>query len=185
MNVQTLMTVSEKNPIPIAETEDEVVTCPVHPNQEATLRCNRCGRPMCTKCAVRTPVGYRCRECVRQQQDKFFDAQTFDYIIAGLVSVVVSFVAAFILARFGFRFGFFMIFIAFFVSSATGGAIGTIVRALTKKRRGRYTGLVVAAGVILGALPSLLFNPLMIAIFMFLATGTAAAQFGTRLTINR
>ena len=67
----------------------------------------------------------------------------------------------------------------------TGGAIGTIVRALTKKRRGRYTGLVVAAGVILGALPSLLFNPLMIAIFMFLATGTAAAQFGTRLTINR
>jgi len=31
----------------------------------------------------------------------------------------------------------------------------------------------------------LLVNPIMTAIFMFLATGTAAAQFGTRLTLNR
>ena len=185
MSVRTLMTVSEKNPIPVAETDSDVVTCPVHPKEEATLRCNRCGRPMCTKCAVLTPVGYRCRECVRQQQDKFFDAHTLDYVIAGVVSVVVSFVAAFLLARFGFRLGFFMIIITFFVSSAAGGAIGAIVRALTQKRRGRYTGLIVAAGVVLGALPSLLTNPLMIAIFMFLATGTAAAQFGTRLTLSR
>src|SRR5690554_4390366 len=181
--MRTLMTLSETNSIPVTETEDEVVTCPVHPKEVATLRCNRCGRPMCTKCAVRTPVGYRCRECVREQQDKFFDAQSFDYAIAGVVSVVVSFIAAFLLARFGF--GFFMIFIAFFVSSAVGGAIGAIVRALTRKRRGRYTGMVVAAGVIRGALPMLLVNRFMTAIFMFLATGTAAAQFGTRLTLNR
>lgn len=177
------MTISDTNSISVAETEDAVVTCPVHPNEVATLRCNRCGRPMCTKCAVRTPVGYRCRECVREQQDKFFDAQWFDYVIAGGVSVVVSFIAAFVLARFGF--GFFMIFIAFFVSSAVGGAIGAIVRALTRKRRGRYTSMIVAAGVILGALPMLPVNPIMTAIFMFLATGTAAAQFGTRLTLNR
>ena len=177
------MSISETNSIPVAETEDEVVTCPVHPNEEATLRCNRCGRPMCTRCAVRTPVGYRCRECVREQQDKFFAAQSFDYVIAGVVSVVVSFIAAFLLARFGF--GFFMIFIALFVSSAAGGAIGAIVRALTGKRRGRYTGMVVAAGVILGPLPMLRINPLMTVIFIVLATGTASAQFGTRLTLNR
>ena len=45
MSVRTLMTVSEKNPIPVAETDSDVVTCPVHPKEEATLRCNRCGRP--------------------------------------------------------------------------------------------------------------------------------------------
>lgn len=178
-----LMTISETNSAPLAETEDVVVTCPVHPKEEATLRCNRCGRPMCTKCAVRTPVGYRCRECVREQQDKFFDAHSLDYVIAGVVSVVVSFVGAFLLSRFGF--GFFMIFIAFFVSSAVGGAIGAIVRTLTRKRRGRYTPVVVAAGVIIGALPALLQNPLMTVIFMFLATGTATAQFGQRLTLGR
>lgn len=177
------MTISETDPIPAAATEDDVVTCPVHPKEAATLRCNRCGRPMCTKCAVRTPVGYRCRECVRQQQDKFFDAQFFDYIIAGVVSLGVSFVGASVLARFGF--GFFTIFIAFFVSSAVGGAIGALVRTLTRKRRGRYTGLVVALGVVLGALPALLVNPLTTLIFIFLATGTATAQFGLRLSLNQ
>jgi len=183
MNVQTLMTIPETDLIPAAEPDEDIITCPVHPREVATLRCNRCGRPMCTKCAVRTPVGYRCRECVRQQQDKFFDAQALDYVIAGVASVVISFVGAFVLARFGF--GFFMIFIAFFVSSAVGGAIGAIVRTLTRKRRGRYTPLVVAAGVIVGALPSLLINPIMTLIFMFLATGTATAQFGQRLTFGR
>lgn len=174
------MTIPDTELISTPETEDEVVTCPVHPKEVATLRCNRCGRPMCTKCAVRTPVGYRCRECVRQQQDKFFDAQALDYVIAGVVSVAISLVGAYLLAQ--FRFGFFIIFIAFFVSSAVGGAIGAIVRALTRKRRGRYTPLVVAAGVIIGALPALLINPLMAVVFMFLATGTATAQFGQRLT---
>ncbi len=55
-----------------------VLYCTVHPNVETALRCNRCGRPMCNRCAVRTPVGYRCRECVRGQQQVFYTAQTLD-----------------------------------------------------------------------------------------------------------
>lgn len=71
------------------------------------------------------------------------------------------------------------------MSSAVGGAIGALVRTLTRKRRGRYTGLVVALGVVLGALPALLVNPLTTLIFIFLATGTATAQFGLRLSLNQ
>ncbi|HYN88142.1 MAG TPA: tetratricopeptide repeat protein, partial [Ardenticatenaceae bacterium] len=43
---------------------EEMLHCSVHPDRETMLRCNRCGRPMCPECAVRTPVGLRCRECV-------------------------------------------------------------------------------------------------------------------------
>ena len=31
--------------------------CVNHPNKETYLRCNKCGQPICTKCAVGTPVG--------------------------------------------------------------------------------------------------------------------------------
>lgn len=160
---------------PTLESSDKLY-CTVHPGVETSLRCNRCGRPMCTKCAVKTPVGYRCKECVRAQQDKFFSAQAYDYIIAAVVSLVLSLIAAGILSRMG---SFFLI--SLLISPAVGGGIGTAVWRLTGKRRGRYTAPVVGVGVILGALPFLLFNILAIGIYLFMATGAAVGQFRLRL----
>src|SRR5262245_5211887 len=37
--------------------------CSYHPNVETRLRCSRCGKPICPRCGVRTPVGLRCPEC--------------------------------------------------------------------------------------------------------------------------
>ena len=158
------MTVPER--LDDTDTQEELVYCTVHPNIATSLRCNRCGRPMCTRCAVKTPVGYRCRECVREQQDKFFDAQMRDYLIAGVVALVMSFVAAAILARIGW------FIIVFFLAPAAGGLIGRAVFGLT----------VVGTCVVLGALPFLLLTPLSIGIYLFMATGAAVAQFGLRLT---
>jgi hypothetical protein len=45
--------------------------CYYHPNVETELRCNKCGKYICPKDAVRTPVGYRCKSCVKEQQDIF------------------------------------------------------------------------------------------------------------------
>lgn len=170
------MTIPERVEHTHTDTEDEPkLYCTVHPNIETSLRCNRCGRPMCTKCAVRTPVGYRCRECVRQQQDTFFTAQMIDYIIAGAVALVMSFIAAAIISRLGW------FLFAIFLSPAAGGMIGTVVWRLTGKRRGRYTSWVVGTAVVLGALPFLLFNILAIGIYLAMATGAAIAQFQIRL----
>jgi hypothetical protein len=38
------------------------------PDRETYLRCNRCERHICTSCAVLTPTGYRCKNCVRGAQ---------------------------------------------------------------------------------------------------------------------
>jgi B-box zinc finger len=46
---------------PVFTTGD--VPCARHPNTPTRLRCSRCGTPICPKCAVRTPVGFRCPEC--------------------------------------------------------------------------------------------------------------------------
>ena len=39
------------------------VPCADHPDVETRLRCSRCGKPICPRCAVRTPVGMRCPDC--------------------------------------------------------------------------------------------------------------------------
>jgi Fe2+ transport system protein B len=172
------MTIPDRveDPTTAHDDEAEILFCTVHPTVETSLRCNRCGRPMCAKCAVRTPVGYRCKECVREQQDKFFDAQMLDYFLAGGISLALSFFAALLIARFSFFF-----ILAFFLSPAAGGAIGSVIWQMTKKRRGRYTAYVVGLGVVVGALPVLPANPLVVGIYLFMATGAAVARFRLNL----
>lgn len=52
------MTVSEEFP----RTRGEV-PCSYHPSVMTGLRCSRCGKPICPRCGVRTPVGLRCPDC--------------------------------------------------------------------------------------------------------------------------
>lgn len=39
------------------------VRCSYHPDVMTGLRCSRCGKPICPRCGVRTPVGLRCPDC--------------------------------------------------------------------------------------------------------------------------
>lgn len=133
--------------------DPDVLYCTVHPTIATNLRCNRCGRPMCTKCAVPTPVGYRCRECVRQQQDVYYTAQPFDPVVQLIVSVPLSAIAAGLIGGLLGALGlFFALLITIPVSTAAGALIADLAHRAVGKRRGRYGWLVVAAGIIIGAL---------------------------------
>ena len=37
--------------------------CTYHPDVLTRLRCSKCGTPICPRCAVETPVGFRCPDC--------------------------------------------------------------------------------------------------------------------------
>ncbi len=115
-----------------------------------TLRCNRCGKPITPSEAVLTPTGYRCQECVRQQQKVFDTSQPLDYVWGILIAAVISFGAS-ILASF---IGFF----TFLLAPAAGVAVAEIVRFATKKRRSKRLFRLVSAGMILGSIPLILFN---------------------------
>ncbi len=105
------------------------LTCANHPGRETTLRCNRCEKPICSQCAVLTPVGYRCRECVRGQQAVFDTAQRTDYLIAGAVSLVLVGAATALLGVLGFW--------SLIVSPVAGGGVGEVVRWAVRRRRSR------------------------------------------------
>jgi hypothetical protein len=158
-----------------------VMYCANHPNVETLLRCNKCGKPICIKCAVQTPVGYRCKECVRQQQNVYFNAESWDYPIAFVVSLLVTLVATPLVFQLLGRMGFLGIFIALFIGASAGGILAQIIRWAIGRRRGRYLQYIALAGILLGvllgsAISFLLFGGfslLPVLVFAFLAITTA------------
>jgi hypothetical protein len=133
-------------------TQSETLYCYIHPNRATSLRCNRCNRPICAQCAIRTPTGYRCPECVRQQQKKFDTAEWYDYIVAFIVAAIGSGIASVLVyVASGFFFGLLVLFIA----PAAGGILGNIVLRFIKNRRSRPLFLTAAIGMVAGALPAL------------------------------
>lgn len=65
--------------------------CANHPGVETSLRCNKCGKPICARCAIRTPTGYRCKECVRGQQKIFETAEWYDYALGFAIGGIFLF----------------------------------------------------------------------------------------------
>lgn len=170
-----------------AALEDAVTLyCYRHPNRETGLRCITCNRPICTKCARHTPVGYRCPRCIREAQDVFFSANVLDYAVAALVTLVLSLLAGLIAPRLGF--------FVIFIGPAAGTLIGRAAFRVARRRHGRYLAPMVAALVATGgllptALPLLAallvgaaslgglgFGLLWPLLYVFLATGSAYYQ---------
>jgi membrane associated rhomboid family serine protease len=46
--------------------EDAEQTCYLHPGTSTRLRCSRCDRPICGRCAIPASVGQHCPECVAE-----------------------------------------------------------------------------------------------------------------------
>ena len=135
----------------------ETLYCYVHPNRETALRCNNCNRPICASCAVRTPTGYRCKECVRERQKAFDTAEWYDYALGFIVAAFLSGVGAFLVTLIG-SIGFFGLLIISAGASTVGVVISEGVRRVTRRRRSRPLFITVAAGVVIGALPVILFQ---------------------------
>ena len=79
-----------------------ILYCANHPNVETSLRCNNCEKPICPKCAVLTPTGYRCKECVHNQQKIFDTAQWYDYPLAIVIGGVLAFIGSQVVSYVGF-----------------------------------------------------------------------------------
>jgi MFS family permease len=141
----------------MTQTTTETLYCYVHPTRETGLRCNNCNRPICAECAVHTPTGYRCRECVKMQQKIFDTALPRDYIFGFIVAALLSLGAAFLVTIvIGIGFGILGWFLLLAGAPTAGVIIAEAVRRVTQKRRSRPLFITVAAGVIAGALPIIL-----------------------------
>ena len=121
--------------------------CYNHPDRETYLRCNRCNRPICTECAVLTPIGYRCKNCVRGQQKVFETAGTIDPYLAGGIALILAFLGSFIVPV--------MQFFTIFIAPIVGMIAAEVIRRVVNRRRSRLLFQLTAVGAVLGGLPLL------------------------------
>lgn len=132
----------------MTEASEPILYCYNHPETPTTLRCNRCERPICPKCAVLTPTGYRCKECVRGQQKTFETARWYDYVLAALVAGGLAYLGS----RLVSFIGFFTIFLA----PIAGMVIAEAVRFVVQRRRSKRLFQVATLAAAIGSLPILL-----------------------------
>ena len=129
----------------------EPMHCVNHPDVETYLRCNKCGQPICAKCAVLTPVGYRCKDCVRAQQRVFYKSfRPIYYLLAAVVALPLGLVAGWLIPSLGW--------FAVVLGPVAGAGIAEVVRWAIQSRRGPYTWLVVCGCIVVGALPQLVLS---------------------------
>lgn len=142
----------------------ETLYCYVHPNRETSLRCNNCERPICVSCAVHTPTGYRCKECVKGRQQIFNTAEWYDYLIGFVAAGFLSGIASFLVTLIG-NIGFLGWFLIAAGSPTAAAVIAEALRAILRKRRSRNLFITIAIGVVLGAVPTILFELLVFDFF--------------------
>ena len=129
-----------------------ILYCANHPTVETGLRCNNCEKPICPKCAVLTPTGYRCKECVRSHQKVFDTAQWYDYPVAIVVAGVLSYLGSILV---GFI-GFFTIFVAPIIGVAIAEAVRFSIRRRRSLRLHQLVAITTVLASIIVLIPSLI-----------------------------
>ena len=117
--------------------------CATHPKVETALRCGKCGKPICPKCLVQTPVGARCPQCARVSKLPTFRVSTSHYLKAVGVGLGMALAC-------GLAWGVIAGLVHFFLLNVilalgVGYAIGEVISRSVNRKRG--TGLAVVAGL--------------------------------------
>lgn len=141
--------------------------CYRHPNRETTLRCNSCDRYICASCAIHTPTGYKCPECIRERNNNFLKAYTntrwYDYLVAPVVGGVLGLIGTLLISLVSF-FGIFAFIVVAVVGPMAGVYVARVVQWSVKRRRSKYLPAVATAGVAAGGLLTKL--PTIISMFL-------------------
>jgi hypothetical protein len=123
--------------------------CATHPGVETELGCSRCGKGICVRCLVHTPVGARCRECANVRRVPTYNISTETYaraITAALCIGAALGVAWWLFNALTFSLGLFAIVI---FGLAIGYAVGEGVAIAANRRAGSPLQVIAAVGVIL------------------------------------
>ena len=160
--------------------------CATHPDVETNLRCGKCGKPICPKCLVQTPVGARCLDCAKLYKLPTFRVSTQYYLRAVGAGLGVAIVG-------GIVWGVVMDLVSFFylnllLAPGLGYAIGEVVSLSVNRKRG--TGLAIIAGiaVAISYIVSLLFGhglPFVPFNILFLVLGLLALALGIFIAVTR
>ena len=116
--------------------------CAYHPDVETNLRCGKCGKPICPKDMVQTPVGARCPDCAKLYKLPTFQISTKYYLRAIGAGVGTAIICGAIWGVIGMFIPFF--YLNLLIAAGVGYAIGEVISRSVNRKRGK--GLAVIAG---------------------------------------
>jgi len=120
--------------------------CATHPSVETELACGKCGKPICPRCLVHTPVGARCRDCANLRRLPQFEVSPL--VLARGISAGVG-VGAVLGAIWGVVIPFGpAFFFGLLVGLGLGYAVGESVSIATNRKAAPQLQGVAVAGVI-------------------------------------
>lgn len=111
-------------PAPPAEPSASAVRCANHRDVATNITCGRCGKPICPRCVVQTPVGGRCQECAQLRPPPLMQVGSGLLLRAAGGGVLVAILGG--LAAGLFRIGFLLILLA--AGYVTGEAVSRLAR---------------------------------------------------------
>ncbi len=117
--------------------------CATHPEIETNLKCGKCGKPICPKCMVQTPVGARCPDCARLYKLPTYRVSAKHYLRAVGTALGMAIVCGVVWGLIGSFVPF--IFLNLLLAAGAGYAIGEVVSLSVNRKRG--TGLATIAGI--------------------------------------
>lgn len=153
--------------------------CTYHPDVETNLRCGKCGKPICPKDMVQTPVGAKCPDCAKLYKLPTYQVSTKHYLRAAGTGLGIAIICGILWGLIGWVVPFF--YLNLLIAAGVGYAIGEVISRSVNRKRG--TGLAVIAGgcVIISYLVSI-FSPWGIQFWFF---DILALALGIFLAVNR
>lgn len=136
--------VTTSEPPPISTFGD--VPCSQHPDVRTRLRCSRCGKPICPRCAVRTPVGLRCPDCAGVRGLP-------TYRTSGNVLAKAAGLGLLVAVPIGLLWGFFPNW-QFYLALAIGFGTAEVIAKAANYKRGRDLQMLAIGIVVLGMILS-------------------------------
>lgn len=118
--------------------------CSYHPDVETELTCTECGKPICPKEMVLTPVGYKCPEHARAKRGQYTFVKPKQFALALVVGLLVGVGGAFVVRSIGFG--------GFFIGIIWGSLCAEAVRRASGGHRGQTVGWVAAGTLAAGTL---------------------------------
>ncbi len=127
--------------------------CAAHPGVETALRCSKCGKPICPKCMVETPVGARCPECARSYRLPTFQVNTRYLLIAVGVGLGTAIIYGLIWGAIGSSLNFF--YINLLLAAGAGYATSEVIGLSTNRKRGIKLAAIAGSAVVISYLVSI------------------------------
>ncbi|MBI2860040.1 MAG: hypothetical protein HYX91_00860 [Chloroflexi bacterium] len=156
--------------------------CAEHPQVETSLACSKCGKPICPRCLVQTPVGARCRECARLHRLPTYQVSLQHYLKGAGASAVAGAVSGFLWWLIAGIMPFF--FLNLLLGAGAGYVTGEAVSLATNRKRGPALAVIASLGVVASYLVSI-WLPGLFFFRLFNIFGLLAVAIGIFVSVNR